>query len=157
MSGITAILQTPVGFLVDRHGARRFLVGGALLMTLSVAAMGFATSFWQILALALAVRHRQFGDPPGRLRDPLRLDRADAHGPLVCPAHIQRQSGFAAGAAGHGRVDGGDRLAQQPAAGRACSGVPLVASILLQSRILNDQVRHEPGHLVRPCPGGSCC
>src|SRR6201989_1873103 len=52
MSGTTAILQTPVGFLVDRHGARPFLVGGALLMSLSMAAMGLATSFWQILALA---------------------------------------------------------------------------------------------------------
>ena len=53
MSGTTAILQTPVGFLVDRHGARRYLVGGALLMSLSLAAMGFATEFWQILALSL--------------------------------------------------------------------------------------------------------
>ena len=26
MSGTTAILQTPVGFLVDRHGARPFLI-----------------------------------------------------------------------------------------------------------------------------------
>ena len=52
MSGTTALLQTPVGFLVDRHGARRFLVGGALLMSLSIAAMGLATSFWQILVLA---------------------------------------------------------------------------------------------------------
>ena len=52
MSGTTALLQTPVGFLVDRHGARPFLVGGALLMSLSIAAMGLATSFWQILALA---------------------------------------------------------------------------------------------------------
>ena len=52
MSGMTAILQTPVGFLVDRYGARRFLVGGTLIMSLSICAMGFATSFWQILALA---------------------------------------------------------------------------------------------------------
>src|SRR5208282_5827239 len=52
MSGMTALLQTPVGFLVDRHGARPFLVGGALLMSLSMAAMGLATSFWQILVLA---------------------------------------------------------------------------------------------------------
>jgi len=52
MSGTTALLQTPVGFLVDRHGARVFLVGGALLMCLSMAAMGLATAFWQILVLA---------------------------------------------------------------------------------------------------------
>ncbi len=53
MSGATGLLQTPVGFLVDRHGARPFLVGGTLLMTLSVAGMSFATSYWQILALSL--------------------------------------------------------------------------------------------------------
>ena len=53
MSGTTAVLQTPVGFLVDRHGARRFLVGGTLLMTLAMAAMGLATAYWQVLALAL--------------------------------------------------------------------------------------------------------
>src|ERR1700733_14873280 len=44
MSGTTAVLQTPVGFLVDRYGARPFLVGGALLMSLSMAAMGLDTS-----------------------------------------------------------------------------------------------------------------
>jgi MFS family permease len=53
MSGVTAALQTPVGFLVDRHGARPFLVGGTLLMALSVAAMGLATEYWQILVLAV--------------------------------------------------------------------------------------------------------
>ena len=52
MSGTTAILQTPVGFLVDRHGARPFLIGGTLLMSLSLAGMGLVTSFWQILVLA---------------------------------------------------------------------------------------------------------
>ena len=53
MSGTTAIAQAPVGFLVDHYGARRFLIGGALLMTLSIAAMGFATAFWQIALLAM--------------------------------------------------------------------------------------------------------
>jgi MFS family permease len=53
MSGTTAALQTPVGFWVDRWGARPFLVGGTLLMALSVAAMAFAPGFWMILALAV--------------------------------------------------------------------------------------------------------
>ncbi|HKM63433.1 MAG TPA: MFS transporter [Acidisphaera sp.] len=52
MSGTTALLQTPVGFLVDRHGARPFLVGGTLLMSLAITGMGFATAFWQVLLLA---------------------------------------------------------------------------------------------------------
>ncbi|MGE5271493.1 MAG: MFS transporter [Thiohalocapsa sp.] len=53
MSGTTAVVQAPVGFLVDRYGARRFLIGGTLLMTLSIAAMGLATAYWQIALLAM--------------------------------------------------------------------------------------------------------
>ena len=53
MTGTAAVLQTPVGFLVDRYGARPFLIGGALVMSIAIALMAFATAFWQILALAL--------------------------------------------------------------------------------------------------------
>ena len=53
MTGTAAVLQTPVGFLVDRYGARPFLIGGALVMSLAIALMAFATAFWQILALSL--------------------------------------------------------------------------------------------------------
>lgn len=53
LSAVTAVLQTPVGFLVDRYGARSFLVGGAGLMALSIAAMGLATSYWQVLLCAV--------------------------------------------------------------------------------------------------------
>ncbi len=53
MSASTALLQTPMGFLVDRYGARLFLVGGTLTMALSVSAMSFAGSYWQIVGLAL--------------------------------------------------------------------------------------------------------
>src|SRR5436305_10770080 len=53
MSCAAGLLQTPVGFLVDRHGARAFLVGGTLLMALSISAIGFATAYWQVLALCL--------------------------------------------------------------------------------------------------------
>ncbi|MBI3516751.1 MAG: MFS transporter [Proteobacteria bacterium] len=53
MSATTAIAQTPVGFLVDRYGARRFLVGGTLLMTLSISGMAAATAYWQIVVLAM--------------------------------------------------------------------------------------------------------
>jgi MFS family permease len=53
MTGISAVLQTPIGFLVDRYGARLFLIGGASIMSLAISAMAFATDFWQILALAL--------------------------------------------------------------------------------------------------------
>src|SRR5246127_2388694 len=53
MSATAALLQTPMGFLVDRYGARPFLVGGTLMMTLSIAAMGLATAYWQVVGLAL--------------------------------------------------------------------------------------------------------
>ena len=53
MSATAAVMQTPMGFLVDRYGARPFLIGGTLLMTLSMAAMGFTTAYWQIVMLAL--------------------------------------------------------------------------------------------------------
>jgi len=53
MAGTTAILQTPAGYLVDRYGAKVFLIGGTTLMALSVAAMAAATAYWQILVLAV--------------------------------------------------------------------------------------------------------
>lgn len=53
MSGVTAVLQTPVGFLVDRHGARPYLVGGTLLMALSISAMAFVNDYRLILVLAV--------------------------------------------------------------------------------------------------------
>ena len=53
MAAATGLLQTPVGFLVDRFGARPFLIGGLLVMTLSMAAMALATAYWQILLLSL--------------------------------------------------------------------------------------------------------
>src|SRR5260370_41526059 len=53
MAGAAAVMQTPMGFLVDRYGARLFLVSGTLLMTLSIAAMGLATAYWQGVGVAL--------------------------------------------------------------------------------------------------------
>ena len=52
MSIMSATLQTPIGFLVDRYGARSFLIGGTLLMSLAISGMAFATHYWQIVALA---------------------------------------------------------------------------------------------------------
>jgi len=45
MAAAAALMQTPMGFLVDRYGARPFLIGGTLMMTLSIAAMGLATVY----------------------------------------------------------------------------------------------------------------
>ena len=53
MSAVTAALQTPVGFLVDSYGARRFLIGGTLLMALSISAMAFVQDYRMILVLSV--------------------------------------------------------------------------------------------------------
>ncbi len=53
MSVMAALMQTPYGFLVDRFGARRFLIGNTLVMSIAIALMAFATSYWQIVILAM--------------------------------------------------------------------------------------------------------
>ena len=44
------ITQTPVGFWVDRVGARKLLIIGLIIQGLSVAAIGFSSTFWQLVA-----------------------------------------------------------------------------------------------------------
>src|SRR5208337_3585186 len=53
MAVMAALMQTPYGFLVDRFGARRFLVGNTLVMSLAISLMAFATAYWQIIVLAI--------------------------------------------------------------------------------------------------------
>jgi predicted MFS family arabinose efflux permease len=140
MSGTTALLQTPVGFLVDRYGARYFLIGGALLMSLSVAAMGLTTAFWQVLVLAVlsgvgnsVIHPADYAILSGSV-DKDRMGRAFAlhtfsgnlgfyAGPPVT-ALLMAAIGWR-----HTMLLVG------------LLGVPVVISILLQSRILKDQVR----------------
>lgn len=50
---IGGVLQAPVGFLVDRLGARWVLVAGLALNAVAIAAIGLADSYWQILLLAV--------------------------------------------------------------------------------------------------------
>jgi MFS transporter, FSR family, fosmidomycin resistance protein len=144
MSGTTAILQTPVGFLVDRHGARGFLVGGTLLMSLSLAAMGLATQFWQILVLATlsgvgnsVIHPADYAILSGSV-DKDRMGRSFAlhtfsgnlgfsAGPPVT-AFLMALIGWRGALLTVGLL-----------------GIPVVVSILLQSRILNDQMR-EASH-----------
>jgi FSR family fosmidomycin resistance protein-like MFS transporter len=145
MSGTTAILQTPVGFLVDRHGARPYLIGGALLMSLSVAAMGLATSFWQILALATlsgignsVIHPSDYAILSGSV-DKDRMGRSFA-------LHtFSGNLGFSAGPPVMALL--------MVALGWRNSlvlvgllGVPVVISIILQSGILKDHMRHESRH-----------
>ena len=140
MSGTTAALQTPVGFLVDRHGARPFLIGGTLLMSLSLAAMALTTQFWQILALATlsgvgnsVIHPADYAILSGSV-DKDRMGRSFA-------LHtFSGNLGFSAGPPVAALL-----MALVGWRGALLTigllGVPVVVSILLQSRVLKDQVR----------------
>jgi MFS transporter, FSR family, fosmidomycin resistance protein len=50
-NGVSAVLQTPVGFLVDRVGARMVLIVGLALSSVAYAVAGLADSFWVFVAM----------------------------------------------------------------------------------------------------------
>ena len=152
MSGASALFQTPVGFLVDRYGARPFLIGGALLMSLCISAMGFATSFWQILVLApLSGTGNSVFHPADYaiLSGSVGKDRM---GRAFALHTFSGNLGFAAAPPVMAllAVTIGWR-ASLAAAGLL--GVAVVISIVLQSGILHDQVRHEAAHDGPPLTG----
>lgn len=140
MSGTTALLQTPVGFLVDKYGARPFLIGGTLIMSLALASMSLATSFWQILVLATlsgvgnsVIHPSDYAILSGSV-DKEKMGRSFAlhtfsgnlgfsAGPPVA-AFLMAAFGWRSTLAIVGLM-----------------GIPVVLSIVLQSRILKDQVR----------------
>ena len=142
MGGTSAVAQAPVGFLVDRYGARRFLIGGT--------------------SADDACRSRRWGSPPRIGRSSLlamlsglgnsvihpadyailqRLGRPLADRPLVRAAHLCRPCRVCRRAAGHRRADAADRLARDAAAGRRCSACRWCWRSCWQSRILNEQQR----------------
>jgi MFS family permease len=140
MSGTTALLQTPVGFAVDRHGARPFLVGGTLLMALSISAMAAAPGIWAIWALAVlsgvgnsVIHPADYAILAGSI-DKSRMGRAFAMhtftgnlGFALAPpviAVLAAVLGWRASLLIVGLL-----------------GVPVVAAILVQSRILRDQAK----------------
>lgn len=51
---VSAVLQTPTGFLVDRFGARPLLIGGMLLGAGAFVIAGVVHSFWVLLAMFAA-------------------------------------------------------------------------------------------------------
>ncbi|MBR0679399.1 MFS transporter [Roseomonas eburnea] len=140
MSGTTALLQTPVGFWVDRHGARPFLVGGTLLMALAVSAMAAAPGIWAIWALAVlsgvgnsVIHPADYAILAGSI-DKSRMGRAFAlHtftgnlGFALAPPVIALLAAA---------------MGWRPALLLVgLLGVPVVAAILVQSRILRDQAK----------------
>ncbi len=49
----TGLLQTPMGFMVQKYGGRRVLIGGLFVNSLAVALIGFTTSLWQLAGLMM--------------------------------------------------------------------------------------------------------
>jgi MFS transporter, FSR family, fosmidomycin resistance protein len=140
MSGMTAVVQTPIGFLVDRFGARRFLIGGTLLMTLSISLMGLASSFWQIVALAMlsglgnAVFHpADYAILSGSIH-PSRLGRSFAIHTFV--GHVGFASAPPVTAALIWLIGWRATLLSV-----GLIGIPVALAIVWQSRILADQKR----------------
>ena len=154
MSGTTALLQTPVGFLVDRHGARRFLVGGTLLMTLAIAAMGFATDYWQIMVLATISGIGNSVIHPADYAILSGSVNKDRMGQAFALHTFNGNLGFAAAPPVMAALvlaigwRGGLLLA-------GTLGIPLVAIILWQSRILTDQTRARPTATAGAAAGGA--
>lgn len=51
--GVSSVAQTGAGFLVDRFGARRILIGGLILFSGATALMGFVPSFYYLFPFAI--------------------------------------------------------------------------------------------------------
>lgn len=49
----TGILQTPMGIVVDKFGARRVLISGLFITSAAFGLAGFSSSYWELLALFL--------------------------------------------------------------------------------------------------------
>jgi MFS transporter, FSR family, fosmidomycin resistance protein len=150
MSGTTAVVQAPIGFLVDRYGARHFLIIGTSLMTLSIAGMGLATEYWQIALLAMlsglgnsVIHPADYAILTGSV-DPARIGRSFSLHTFV--GHV----GFAAAppvtAALIVLIGWRNTLLLV-----GLVGVPVVLSIIWQSRILIDHrgARQKPKTSLR--------
>ena len=51
--GTAAVAQIPVGFMVDRYGARLILTVGLVLMSLGFGLVGFVSAFWMAIPLVM--------------------------------------------------------------------------------------------------------
>ena len=154
MSATAAVLQTPIGFLVDRYGARAFLICGTLLMSLSLGAMGLATSFWQILLLApLSGIGNAVFHPADYAIISGSVDK-DRMGRAFSWHTFSGTLGFAAGPPVMALLIA--TLGWRPGLMLVgLLGVPVAISILLQSGVLRDQAGHEANHAAPAAAGHS--
>lgn len=152
LSAVTAILQTPVGFLVDRYGARYFLIGGAAVMTLAIAAMGLAAEYWQILGLAICSGIGNSVIHPCDYAILSASVRSDRVGRAFSLHTFAGNLGFAAGPP----VTIGLTLLlgwRGALAVVGLVGLPLVASMLWQSKVLRDRREEAPAAHTAKLPG----
>lgn len=150
LSAVTAVLQTPVGLLAERYGARRFLIGGASLMTVSVALMGAAGAYWEILGLAVLCGVGNSVIHPCDYTILTASIRQDRIGRAFSLHTFAGNLGFAAGppiTIGLASLFGW----RSALIFVGMVGLPLVASILWQSNVLLDRpelpLRHEAAKL----------
>jgi MFS family permease len=51
--GASALVQVPVGFMVDRFGAKVMLTGGLALLSIGYGLVGFAPAFWVVILVTI--------------------------------------------------------------------------------------------------------
>ena len=86
---MSALLQTPAGFLVDRIGARVMLTGGLILERHRDLRRGPAAGLLVLPDRLRAARRRQHRLSPGRLFDPVGHGRRQAHGQGLLDPHLR--------------------------------------------------------------------
>ena len=160
----SAVLQTPVGFLVDRIGARVMLIAGLLLGAGAIAVAALVNSFWVFIAMFARDGRRQYGLPPGRLCAALRARRARAGDAGVLVPHLFRHArlrGRAGDACCSCRPGG---LARRVSQRRPSSACVAALFLVLQTGASGTApaagakpTRRRAGRARRPTAGGSCC
>ena len=156
MSGAAAVMQTPMGFLVDRYGARPF-PGRRHPADDPVDRRDGARH--RLLAdrrAGVAVGGRQLGLSPGGLRDPERVGRSGEIGAVFRLSHLYRACRLCRRPAGDGRADAAARLARRVAL-VGLLGLPVVrrsCGRAASSSIRRAEPRRRDGNGV-PAPG--CC
>ena len=87
---VSALVQAPMGYAVDRFGPRRMLIAGLCLSGIAYGSIGvFPVYPWLIGGLGDR-RHRQLGLPPVRLLDPWFGDRSGTRRACLLDPHLRR-------------------------------------------------------------------
>ena len=142
MAVMAAAMQTPYGFLVDRFGARRFLIGNTLVMSIAIALMAFAAAYWQIVILAAISGAANAVYHPADYSILAGSIRKERMGQAFAIHTFTGNAGFALAppvvALLLGLVGWRETLLVL-----GLLGLPVAAAIVWQSSILQEEARHE--------------